>query len=101
MFLLTFKWVSSAPYHLNRHHSVPTFFALSFSCTCSIGGAPQFVYPIQTSILSNTLIRNRNRECTSVSLSGSPYAPITHRPSRSLTFIMMMQTTHFGPLSHL
>jgi hypothetical protein len=38
MFLLTFEWVSRAPHHLKRHHTVPIFLALSLSYARSIRG---------------------------------------------------------------
>src|SRR5262249_38082611 len=35
---------------------------------------------IQTAILTNTIIRNRNREYTAFSLPLAPHRPLSHRP---------------------
>lgn len=57
MFLLTIEWVSRAPYHLKRYHTVSIFVSLSFSSVRSMRGAPQSVYPVMC-ILYKCMIAN-------------------------------------------
>jgi hypothetical protein len=56
---------------------------------------------IQTPILRNTMSRKRNRECTSFSLVLSPDGPLSHRPSRRLPLIMMMEASYLRQGPHL
>src|SRR5262249_48028932 len=55
---------------------------------------------IQIALLTNTIMRKRNREYTSFSLSLKPDGPISRRSSRGLPLIMMMQTAYFRQGDH-